>query len=554
MRKPLHKPLLGMLAVLFGAAAILYSGLWIYSATRGIPVELGFDNKYLPTESAELVQSVQPGSPAERTGLRAGDRIVAINGAPLRAEDSITAVWSVHKPGDAVDLTVQRPGVSQPITMRSFFRASGPRSAEAGVALEIGRGINSLFPIAFLTVALAVLFLRVDDRNAWLVACMFCGFIAIPGFANTILLLPAPLRPFVLIYHALFNNLFAPLFYFFFAVFPTPSPLERRAPWLKWVAVTVGLVLAFPSARWQPGSAATLTWLSHGFGHWLILLFNYGLLGLGFISLIWNAATVTSSEAKRKIRVILWGTLVGVIPGTIVLAASDFFAFHITLPIGATVVVLLWLFPLSFAYAVVKHRVLEIPVLLRRSARYLLVQRGFVLLLIALSAGVTVIFALFFARYLQRLTQAALPGAIGLGTVFGTVLFWTGTRVHRDVGRQIDRAFFRNSYDARTVLEDLVEKTRTVTDRKELAVLLEHHLREALQPSSLAIYFETADGQLSAVTGDVPPAMKTLSALDPALRELTVEGKPRDVIASRGNDSDHPLALAPLHPDCLVPI
>ena len=43
--------------------------------------------------------------------------------------------------------------------------------------------------------------------------------------------------------------------------------------------------------------------------------------------------------------------------------------------------VLLWLFPLSFAYAVVKHRVLEIPVLLRRSARYLLVQRGFVILL-----------------------------------------------------------------------------------------------------------------------------------------------------------------------------
>src|SRR5690242_3236077 len=161
MRKPLHKPLLGILAVLFGAAAILYSGLWIYSATRGIPVELGFDNKYLPTERAELVQSVQSGSPAEHAGLRAGDRITAINGAPLRAEDSITAVWSVHKPGDAVELTVQRPGTSQPITLQAIFRGSGPQSAEAGVGQEIGRGINSLFPIVFLTVALAVLFLRV---------------------------------------------------------------------------------------------------------------------------------------------------------------------------------------------------------------------------------------------------------------------------------------------------------------------------------------------------------------------------------------------------------
>lgn len=551
MHRSLTKPLLVLLAVLFGATAILYSGLWIFSATRGIPVELGFDNKYLPTESAEFVQSVQPGSPAERAGLRAGDRIVAINGAPLRAEDSITAVWSVHKPGDAVELTVQRPGVSQPIMVRAFFRASGPQSSEAGFALEIGRGINSLFPIAFLTVALAVLFLRVDDRNAWLVASMFCGFIAIPGFANTLLLLPASLRLFVLIYHALFNNLFAPLFYFFFAVFPTPSPLEHRAPWVKWVAVAVGVVLAFPSAHWEPGSAATLTWLSHGFGHWLILSFNYGLLGLGFISLIWNAATVASSEAQRKIRVILWGTLVGVVPATVVLAASDFFAFRITLPLGATIIVLLWLFPLSFAYAVVKHRVLEIPVLLRRSARYLLVQRGFVLLLIALSAGVTVIFALFFARYLQRMTEAALPGAIGVGTVFGTLLFWTGTRVHRDVGRQIDRAFFRNSYDARRVLEDLVEKTRTVTDRKELAALLERHLQEALQPSSVAIYFEAADGQLAVVTGHVPPELKTMSSLDPALRQLAVEGKPRDV---GSNGFETPPPLAPLHPDCLVPI
>src|SRR5579872_1470753 len=141
MRKPLHKPLLGMLAVLFGAAAILYSGLWIYSATRGIPVELGFDNKYLPTERAELVQSVQPGSPAEHAGLHAGDRIIAINGSALQAEDSITAVWSVHKPGDAVDLTVQRPGETQPIALHANFRASRPQSAEAGIGQRVGQNI-----------------------------------------------------------------------------------------------------------------------------------------------------------------------------------------------------------------------------------------------------------------------------------------------------------------------------------------------------------------------------------------------------------------------------
>jgi hypothetical protein len=40
--------------------------------------------------------------------------------------------------------------------------------------------------------------------------------------------------------------------------------------------------------------------------------------------------------------------------------------------------------PLSFAYAVVRHRVLEIPVLLKRSARHLLAQRGLTILLLVL--------------------------------------------------------------------------------------------------------------------------------------------------------------------------
>jgi sigma-B regulation protein RsbU (phosphoserine phosphatase) len=261
--------------------------------------------------------------------------------------------------------------------------------------------------------------------------------------------------------------------------------------------------------------------------------------------------SVRSSEARRKIRVIQWGTLIGVVPATLVLAANDFFGFHITLWIGVTIVVLLWLFPLSFAYAVVKHRVLEIPVLLQRSARYMLVQRGFVLLLVLLSVAVTLIFALFFARYLQPLTGAAVPGGIALGTVFGTVLLWSGARVHKDVGSRIDRAFFRNAYDARIILEDLLEKTRTATDRKELAALLEQHLKQALQPSSLVVYLETSDYELSAVAGDIPPEFKTISATEATLGERARYRQPWEASES---DAPTPLWFATLQPDCLMPI
>lgn len=44
-----------------------------------------------------------------------------------------------------------------------------------------------------------------------------------------------------------------------------------------------------------------------------------------------------------------------------------------------------------------------------------------------------------------------------MGAVLGTALLWGGSQVHRRVSGKIDRAFFRSSYDARVILENLAE-------------------------------------------------------------------------------------------------
>ena len=547
--RSLPKPILAVLAAILAGATILYSGLWIYCAGVAIPVELGFDNLYSPTRNCEQVKSTVPGSPADRAGMQAGDCIVLINGAPLKNEVSLPLVWAKSKPGDTVELSVQRPGVSSPVILHGIFRASSEGTVEAGMAQHLGRKINQLYPVAFLAVGFIVLFLRLDDRNAWLLALLFCGFIAIPGFSNLFFAVPLSLRPFAMIYRAIFNNTLPALFYLFFTLFPTRSPLDRRLPWLKWLAIAVDGSLALLTVLdvIRLGAAA---FENHGLVHLLVLIFSYSLILLGFSALIANAVSAPSSDDRRKTRVILWGTLVGVVPATIALAAVDFLSYHMTLWVGAIIILLLWLFPLSFAYAVVKHRVLEIPVLLRRSARYLLVQRGFVFLLVVLGIGVTLAFALYFARYLQPLTGAAVPGGIALGAVFGTLLVWSGTRVHQDVERRIDRAFFRSAYDARTILEDLVEKTRTATNREELAVLLERHLKNALQPNSLLVYLETCDDQLQVVTGNAPPEARTISPGHPALVSIAEHHQPWEV----SDDGAAPPQLAAVHPDCIVPI
>ena len=136
-------------------------------------------------------------------------------------------------------------------------------------------------------------------------------------------------------------------------------------------------------------------------------------------------------------------------------------------------VILLFLFPLSFAYAVVKHRVMDVPVLLKRSARYFVVERGFVFLILAISVGATLWLAQAFSRHFSAGSKAAIP----VGATFGVLLISGATQVHRRVRTRLDRAFFRSSYDAQQILENLAAKTLTVSSREGLAALLHDQIR-----------------------------------------------------------------------------
>jgi sigma-B regulation protein RsbU (phosphoserine phosphatase) len=543
------KPLLATLATLFAAATIFYSGLWIYFQRWQLGVQLGFNSDHLQAEHCQLITNVSKDSPAERAGLRVGDRILKVDGERFENVHSLTDIWARHKPGDAVELTIQRPDLPASFVIRAVFRALRSPSSEGGLTEHMGQDILSAFPVAFLVVGLAVLFLRLEDPNAWLLALMFAGSIAVPDFPSGWQGLGPSLRTFAMAHRAIFNSFNPALFYLFFAVFPARSPLDRRAPWLKWLGLALGLFMALPGlavGAYQAPAVVGRLLGQHG-AKLVRWSYGYGFIALGLLSLVANAVGAPTPEARRKTRVILWGTLVGVVPVTLGLGAQEFLGFHMSLWLAAVLVLFLYLFPLSFAYAVVKHRVLEIPVLLRRSARYLLVQRGFLFLHIFVSVAATVAFAWGLSR-----TQFMTPVGLTGGVIFGSALAFGGLRIHKATSQRIDRAFFRHAYDARRILEDLVEKTRTATNRNELAALLERHLRQALQPASFAVYLEMSEGQLSAVGGSVPPELGTIPASQPMLTELARRGRPWEV-SSSGN-TPQPFMLAPLQPDCLVPI
>ena len=79
------------------------------SVRRGF---LGVQLKREPASPSDslgvLVANVVPGSPADSSGLKVGDRILAVDGQEAHTADNLTALVRAMRPGDDVELTVLR--------------------------------------------------------------------------------------------------------------------------------------------------------------------------------------------------------------------------------------------------------------------------------------------------------------------------------------------------------------------------------------------------------------------------------------------------------------
>jgi sigma-B regulation protein RsbU (phosphoserine phosphatase) len=556
-RVSLRKPFLATVATLLAVIAIAYGSLWMYAVRQSSrpAVELGFNSQHNPqydqTTHSQSVEDVVPGSPAERAGLRVGDLIIGVNGRALDTDLASNEAYVHGRPGDPVEFTVERAGQPAPLTLHGVFRAATAGESDS-IARSSALQITGSFPIPFLLVGFAVLFLRLEEPHAWLLALLFCAFAAAPGFLNPLAVPPA-LRTFAFAFRAVFYGLLPPLFYLFFAVFPLQSPLDRRLPWLKWVGLLFGACTVFPGLRTgDPGLRAVIGQLVGSRNADLIDAgLNYDLIALGIISLAQNSfMSAVPREARRKSRVILWGTVVGVMPIVLERMAMDFAGYRPSFWVDTVLVLVVSLYPLSFAYAVVKHRVLEIPVLLKRSARFLLVQWGVHILGVIATTAIVLFLARTFSKQISTHPEISVFPVFGLGAF----MLWLGIVGGGRVNKRLDRAFFRSAYDVRLILENLAEQTRTASDGRQLAMLLERQVRQALHPKTLACYLESGNGRLAVISGALPTTLETLATNTPVLVELARRGKPWELSPSDSKGAEELKTLAPLAPECLVPI
>jgi phosphoserine phosphatase RsbU/P len=501
------RSLLLALALLFAAGSTFYSLAWIYYIRLQPDVQLGIT--YVPDPDqldAIRLRSVVPDSPAARAGLQADDLILAVNGETGELRRVLSTMLGEARPGDTIRLRVAREGWHAPRPIEARLQ---PRTAANGALRlpeRVAAEIVSFYPLPFLIVGIAVLLQRPDDRYAWLLALVFTGFICAAPLWQFEPRIHRSIAPFMFAWWGMFVSLLPALFYWFFARFPSPSPLDRRAPWLKYVLLVVGLTVGvFVSALGAFGGPRAVERL---FGTlavgtlgglpplvWGVIAYNLTGQALGITSGVMNA--FGPPEVRRKVRVIMAGSLVGLAPVATVQTYAAIRGIAVEqLPtiVWTGAVMALFMMPFSFAYAVVKHRVLEIPVLIRRSARYLLVRRGLVTLTGLGVLAMTFVFARAIGTLFGEAGASTAPISLVAGAVFGIALASAGGRLLRNATARIDRAFFRSAYDVRRILQALAEQSRTVTDRTALAGLLAGSLNEALHPSSLCIFIRDDAG------------------------------------------------------------
>lgn len=471
------------------AAILAFFGLMLSYSIVGLYLDLvrpGSDDGWRGSGTAGVYHIIGTDEDSPAYGrLRAGDQILAINGMSVATDPTMLGLAGRVPPGTRYTITVKREGQELTVELRTIPRRPAP--------FPWGR----LIPPLFWLTGLLVFMLKPDDQQARLLALMLGSFSGLLAGNLQLDVLPGWLA--LLTALARISGLFSvPLLLHLFLIFPARHPWLERWPkltrWLYWpfclTAVPTFGVSRLP-VRWSQA------FFSSGWGQRAIqfklpqlsiTLLNLYLLA-ALLCLIWSFRTA-DTQGRRRLRVVLAGSLLGF--GSLLLVvlmeATNTQEKYRTVWNGLQLATVwtLPLVPLSFAYGIVRHRVIPVSLMLRRGARYLLVSRGSVILVMA---GLSVLLFIFLEN-LFRFWRPTNGRVIGVVSAFVAIIFWRFTqRLHqRFVAPAIDRRFFRQAYDSQQILSELAESLRTTTDIPTLLESIADRLQSALQTASVAIY------------------------------------------------------------------
>ncbi len=445
-----------------------------------------------------LVVSSLGAQVSDTTGLHHPDRLLAVNGIPVRTPADVQDILRTVGHGRLAVYTVQHQDgqishVSLPVTQLSlelFFLLFFLPYALGVFYLIVGAVIYSVRPDAWPTRAF-LLFCAATSLSLILLFDVISSQVLV-----YLWVIALPLTGASLLHLAL--------------VFPHEWPLIRRWPGLAlWPYVpALGTALAAVWTLYDP---------AHYADAWRASFLLIGVFTLAWLlTLVVNYGQARHADDRRPVGIVLLGggLAFGPIIVWMLLAAAS-----ITLPIGPELPALgTVVFPLAVSYAVVRHGLFEINVLVRRSVLYF---------------ALTVVFLglyFLFVTGLQRLFQLVLGETTDLSVILSTLLIAAlFMPLRNQLQTLIDRTFYRERYDYQRSLLRFAESTRTIIDLSELLRQLVAQVRETMHVTHGVVFLTDPAGTLTLAEaqGAAPPPMTT-AALPPALATELLKGRPLD--------------------------
>ncbi len=433
-----------------------FTGQFLWSSSG-----MGLDN-----EKPMLVGRIDPAGAAAKAGIEVGDVLVRPDGSSFQGYREYAGLRRMAEKDRRMTVTVRKPdGTLRTATLQLQREKISIISYDFFFWLTV-----NLILLICSSVGLAICWLRWEDATARAGGLFFISLIALFGSGEGFVL-PSEIRLVMQLMTAVMAQFSGYFCFVFFTEFPKPSLFATRWRWTRTIyalllyailPVPITLIVSDYISFDMAGRAARL--LSPRFFDRISLFAVWIGFALPFLTRFRAIGGKMDLEQHRRFRVFSLGSLVGGLPMLVLIFAILVFKVNsqdrpwlIAVPLA-----LFPLFPLSFAYVVIKHRVLGVQQILRIGVQYLFVSRGYLAL--------EVLVFYLAARYLIgpglesvfRLADYTPSGNartyLLLGVTGGFVLI--ASRVNPRLQSIIDRRFFREAYQSQQVLRNLAKSVR----------------------------------------------------------------------------------------------
>ncbi|MDQ3908544.1 MAG: ATP-binding protein, partial [Acidobacteriota bacterium] len=296
--------------------------------------------------------------------------------------------------------------------------------------------------------------------------------------------------------------LFAPLFLHFCAIYPVRRRLSERRRWIAPLLYVPAAALVFLSVLvYYPNEIERVLRVRPNLSDDFVrALFTADLahfaaaLVAGSTLLVMRFWRSDAAVVRQQLKWVVWGSVLAVAPFTLLYAVGYLFG-DVTAPATAAsaetrrwltdaAVLPLVLIPLTFGNSVVRYRLMDVDIVVRRAAVYALTT-----VFIALMIG-TVVYVAGLYAFGGELSAGAITLRVIIAVLAMSVIVMTAAPIKHFLQERVDRLFYGERYDLRNSLLDFGRTLSATTALEPLLDALVIRLREVLGVARVAIFVE----------------------------------------------------------------